>query len=190
MTIPPTPPHVELISSLHADGWSCARTESSALIRGLTVTTLTAPVGQLTIRVEALDVVAALTLSAGGGEGLAAGGYYTVGYLPWRATASILSPRLLAAIADASADSLPCRERGATADDLIRQLKPAGWKHTEEHGRDVLLRGQLESPDATRRIAWGPDEDAWHIARLHEHAAITADDATPLTVLRAMAEAE
>ena len=190
MTISLTPPHLALISSVHADGWSCARTESSALIRGLTVTTLTAPVGQLTLRIEALDAVAALTLSAGGGEGLAAGGYYTVSYLPWRATASILSPRLLAAIAGASAEALPCSERGATSDDLIRHLKPAGWRHTDEHSHDVRLWGQLTSPDGTRQITWGPDEDTWHVTRLHDHAAITADDATPLTVLRAMAEAE
>lgn len=176
-------PHTALIKALREHGWSSTGTEDSALITGLCTTTLTAPVGELTVRIEAVGAVAALTLSANATEGWQDGRYYQ----PWRATAPVLSERDLDKLARAGEEARLGHERGADVEELARHLKPKGWKHTEEHSHDVLLGGQLTSYDGTRQISWGPDEDSWRITDRAAHTVITADDATPITVLRVMA---
>lgn len=178
------PAPAALIAALHGQDWASTRTEHSALITGLSTTTLTAPVGELTVRIEAVGAVAALTLSANAPEGMSETWRY---YAPWRATAPVLSGRMLDKIARASEQARLGGESGVDEDELIRHLKPKGWKHTEEHSHDELLWGLLASPDGTRQITWGPDYEAWRITDRTEHTVITADDCTPITVLRVMA---
>jgi hypothetical protein len=178
------PAHAVLIAALRGHGWASTRTEPSALITGLSATTLTAPVGELTVRIEAVGGVAALTLSANAPEGMTEARRY---YVPWRATAPVLSGRMLDKIARASEEARLGGESGTDEDELIRHLKPKGWKLTEERSHDELLRGLLASPDGTRQITWGPDYETWRITDHTEHTVITTDDCTPITVLRVMA---
>lgn len=177
-------PHAALITALRNDGWSGPHAEPSALITGLSVTTLTAPVGELSVRIEAVGAVAMLTLNANAPEGLTDARRY---YVPWRATAPVLPERMLEEIARASEEAREGGEHGADEGELVRHLKPKGWKHTEEHAHDELLWGCLASPDGTRQITWGPDYESWRITDHAAHTVITADDCTPITVLRVMA---
>ena len=164
------PPHTALITALRNDGWSGPRAEPSALITGLSVTTLTAPVGELTVRIEAVGAVAMLTLSANAPEGLTETRRY---YVPWRASAPMLPARMLEEIARASEEAREGGEHGADEDELIRHLKPKGWKHTEERSHDELLWGLLASPDGTRQITWGPNYESWRITDRTAHTVIT-----------------
>jgi hypothetical protein len=177
-------PHLALIAALHGHGWIRTRTEASALITGLTITTLTAPVGELIVRIEAIGAIAALTLRASAPAGMNETRRY---YVPWQASCPVLAERTLEKIARAGAEARLSGEGPADEDELIRHLKPKGWKHTEEHSHDELLWGQLTSPDATRQITWDPGEDTWQITDHTTHTVIEADSSTPITVLRVMA---
>ena len=177
-------PHRALITTLRDHGWIQVRTEVSALITGLTVTTLTAPVGELIVRIEAIGAVAALTLRASAPAGMSETGRY---YVPWHASCPVLAEEMLEKIARAGAEARLGGEGSTDEDELVRHLKPKGWKHTEEHSHDELLWGQLTSPDATRQITWGPSEDTWKITDHAAHTVIEADDCTPISVLRVMA---
>ena len=183
-TTPSAPLHAALITTLHTHGWATTGPEDSALITGLSTTTLTAPVGELTVPVEAVGAIAVLTLSANPPEGVTETGRY---YAAWQAVAPVLSERELDKLARASEGARVGEEPGADADELIRQLKPKSWKHTEEYSCDELFCSRLTSPDATRQISWGADEESWRIAHRSEQSVITADGATPITVLRVMA---
>jgi hypothetical protein len=178
------PAHAALITALRNSGWNGPRAEPSALITGLSVTTLTAPVGELTVRIESVGAVAMLTLSANAPEGMTETRRY---YVPWRASAPVVPARMLDKIARASEEARQGGESGADEDELIRHLKPKGWKHTEERSHDELLWGLLASPDGTRQITWGSDFETWRVTDHTEHTVITTDDCTPIAVLRVMA---
>lgn len=178
------PAHAALVTALRNDGWTGPRAEPSALITGLSVTMLTAPVGELTVRIESVGAVAMLTLSASALEGMTETRRY---HVPWRASTQVLTARMLDKIARASEEARKGGESGTNEDELIRHLKPKGWKHTEERSHDELLWGLLASPDGTRQITWGPDSETWRITDHAEHTVITTDDCTPITVLRVMA---
>lgn len=178
------PPHLVLINALYAHDWQSTGPEPSALITGLTSITFTAPADELAVRIEAVGTVAMLTLT---GNAPHRPGTVSSSRACWRAIGPVLPADVLQQIARAAEDARRYVEGGTEVEELVADLEPRGWIHTEEHSHDELLSSQLASPDGAVRITWGPDEDEFQITDRRTHTTITTDYATPLRVLRAMA---
>lgn len=175
-----------LTRDLRTIGWTVHSYHESALITGLTTTTLDAPGGHLTARVEQFGSVSALTLDA----------YDTARDTPgarfhaWQATATGLTATALDAIGAAATRAVAERESGPDEDRLFGLLTAAGWTYAEERAHDQLLAGVATSPDGTRTVSVDDSGDEVHIAHRNTGTTITASDTTPPGVVRAMATAD
>jgi hypothetical protein len=182
----PTPSSA-LIIELEDAGWSELRTEDSELIRGLSATTLKAPEGRLTVRVEGHGRACAVTLYVPRADPDARG-YRS--FTSWRASSPWLSARTIAAIATAATAAVADNEYPTDEREMVAALTARGWTHSQECAHDELLWGALTSPDGDREITWssGEDEEGWHVARRGENTEIRVGRSVPCTVLCALGE--